>query len=50
MGSLYRPKYRASDGTLRESAVIWLKYRDALAPGVERHRERAGGAACAQAA
>src|SRR5262249_39522575 len=30
MGSLYRPKYRASDGSLRESAVIWLKYRDAL--------------------
>ena len=30
MGSLYRPKYRAADGTLRESAIIWLKYRDAL--------------------
>src|SRR2546427_8983463 len=30
MGSLYRPKYRASDGTQKESAVIWLKYRDAL--------------------
>src|SRR5215831_1266943 len=30
MGSLYRPKYRDSDGTLKESAVIWLKYRDAL--------------------
>ena len=30
MGSLYRPKYRAADGTLKESAVIWLKYRDAL--------------------
>jgi hypothetical protein len=30
MGSIYRPKYRASDGTLKESAVIWLKYRDAL--------------------
>src|SRR5262245_39868763 len=30
MGSLYRPKYRAADSTLKESAVIWLKYRDAL--------------------
>jgi hypothetical protein len=30
MGSLYRPKYRAADGILKESAVIWLKYRDAL--------------------
>ena len=30
MGSLYRPTYRAADGTQRESAVIWLKYRDAL--------------------
>jgi integrase len=30
MGSLFRPKYRAADGTLKESAVIWLKYRDAL--------------------
>jgi integrase len=30
MGSLYRPKYRAADGTQKESAVIWLKYRDAL--------------------
>jgi integrase len=30
MGSVYRPKYRATDGTLKESAVIWLKYRDAL--------------------
>src|SRR5262245_36489336 len=30
MGSLYRPKYRGADGTLKESAVIWLKYRDAL--------------------
>src|SRR5688572_16181824 len=30
MGSLYRPKYRASDGSVKESAVIWLKYRDAL--------------------
>src|SRR4030095_2147327 len=36
MGSLYRPKYRASDGMLKESAIIWLKYRDAL--GV-LHRE-----------
>src|SRR4029453_12405656 len=24
------PKYRATDGTLKESAGIWLKYRDAL--------------------
>jgi integrase len=39
MGSLYRPTYRASDGTLKESAVIWLKYRDAL--GVLR-RESSG--------
>jgi hypothetical protein len=30
MGSLYRPKYRAGDGTVKESAVIWLKYCDAL--------------------
>jgi site-specific recombinase XerD len=30
MGSIYRPKYRGADGTLKESAVIWLKYRDAL--------------------
>ena len=30
MGSLYRPKYRAADGELKESAVIWIKYRDAL--------------------
>src|SRR4030095_15992432 len=30
MGSIYRPKYRSTDGTLKESAVIWLKYRDAL--------------------
>src|SRR5262249_23060873 len=39
MGSFYRPKYRASDGTVKESAVIWLKYRDAL--GVLR-RESSG--------
>jgi hypothetical protein len=30
MGSLCRPKHRALDGTLKESAVIWLKYLDAL--------------------
>jgi integrase len=30
MGSTYRPTYRAADGTLRKSAKIWLKYRDAL--------------------
>ena len=30
MGSLYRLTYRAKDGTLKESAVIWLKHRDAL--------------------
>src|SRR4029450_4472326 len=30
MGSVYRPKYRATAGTLNESAIIWLKYRDAL--------------------
>lgn len=39
MGSLYRPKYRAADGTQKESAIIWLKYRDAL--GVLR-RESSG--------
>jgi len=45
MGSLYRPKYRASDGSLKESAVIWLKYRDALgvlrreSSGVEKEQE-----------
>jgi len=27
MGSIYRPKYRAADGSLREAAVWWLKYR-----------------------
>ena len=27
MGSLYRPKFRARDGTLKESRVWWLKYR-----------------------
>ena len=25
MGSIYRPKYRAADGTLKESSVLWLK-------------------------
>jgi hypothetical protein len=30
MGSLYRPTYRAADGSQKESAIIWLKYRDAL--------------------
>ena len=30
IGSLDRPTYRAKDGTLKESAVIWLKCRDAL--------------------
>jgi hypothetical protein len=39
MGSLYRPKYRGTDGALKESAVLWLKYRDAL--GVLR-RESSG--------
>ena len=39
MGSLYRPKYRGSDGTQKESAIIWMKYRDAL--GVLR-RESSG--------
>jgi hypothetical protein len=39
MGSLSRPKYRATDGTVKESAVWWLKYRDAL--GVLR-RESSG--------
>ena len=39
MGSLYRPTYRGADGTQKESAVIWMKYRDAL--GVLR-RESSG--------
>ena len=39
MGSLYQPTYRGSDGTLKESSIIWLKYRDAL--GVLR-REASG--------
>ncbi len=45
MGSLYRPKYRGADGVLKESAVIWLKYRDALgvlrreASGTEKEQE-----------
>jgi integrase len=39
MGSLYRPKYRGADGIVKESAVLWLKYRDAL--GVLR-RESSG--------
>src|SRR5207249_992467 len=39
MGSLYRSTYRAKDKTLKESAIIWLKYRDAL--GVLR-REASG--------
>src|SRR5262252_8327795 len=30
MGSLYRPKFRATDGTLKLQTVWWLKYRDAL--------------------
>ncbi len=27
MGSLFRPKYRDRDGTLKEASVWWLKYR-----------------------
>jgi integrase len=27
MGTVYRPKYRATDGTLRESAVWWVRFR-----------------------
>lgn len=30
MGSLFRPKYRSTDGVVKESSVWWLKYRDAL--------------------
>src|SRR5882724_7423271 len=30
MGSLFRPKYKSTDGSVKESAVWWLKYRDAL--------------------
>src|SRR5262245_14573407 len=39
MGSLYRPTYRGADGERRQSAVLWVKYRDAL--GVLR-RESTG--------
>ncbi len=27
MGAIYRPKYRAKDGTIRESAVWWVRFR-----------------------
>lgn len=27
MGPLYRPRYKAADGSVREAAVWWLKYR-----------------------
>ncbi|MFQ5946732.1 MAG: tyrosine-type recombinase/integrase [Anaerolineae bacterium] len=27
MGSLFRPKFRATDGTLKESRIWWVKYR-----------------------
>jgi integrase len=27
LGSLFRPKYKSADGTVKESAVWWLKYR-----------------------
>ena len=30
MGSIYRPKFRAADGTLKLQTRWWLKYRDAL--------------------
>jgi integrase len=30
MGSLFRPKYKSTGGAVKESAVWWLKYRDAL--------------------
>jgi hypothetical protein len=53
MGSLYRPKYRAADGTQRESAVIWLKYRGCArrtAPRVERDHEGTGSQANLEAA
>jgi hypothetical protein len=26
MGMIYKPKYKSSDGTLKESAVWWIKY------------------------
>jgi integrase len=48
MGSLFKPKYRTPDGTLKESAVIWLKYRDALnvlrreSSGTEKETEARG--------
>ncbi len=27
MGAIYRPKYKAADGTIKESAVWWVRYR-----------------------
>ena len=27
MGAVYRPKYKTADGTIRESAVWWIRYR-----------------------
>jgi hypothetical protein len=27
MGAVYRPKYKGADGTIRESAVWWVRYR-----------------------
>src|SRR4030095_11100393 len=30
MGSIYRPKFRAADGTMKLQTRWWLKYRDAL--------------------
>jgi hypothetical protein len=43
MGSLYRPKFRSADGTLKVQTFWWIKYRDAL--GVlrrESKRDREG--------
>lgn len=47
MGSIYRPKFRAADGTLKLQTRWWLKYRDALAwcaarPPRPRRRARPG--------
>jgi len=27
MGSIYRPKYRTRDGTLKSSSVWWIKWK-----------------------
>lgn len=44
MGSLFRPRYRDRDGTLRQASVWWLKYRAAgrvirESSGTDKHEE-----------